>query len=294
MKRSRVIIDPDTKVLLKQIGIGLGVIFSVGLVVAAVWYSTRLASLTLVEVSVSGGETVDLSEIEQVTQSALEGAYAGIIPRRFAWFYPKGDVLAKINTIPRVYDIEVQRDGGTRLIVTFNEYSPAGLWCQSTAGTDCVFINNKAYAFDQAPQLSGDSLVRFVRLGEQTKIGESMLESEQYTALWALIDLLTQRSLYVSHIEFDQVGDAFIGLVGGGELKILISAEPEQTINNLDAILQSPDFKHLEPGNFQYIDLRFGEKVFVKEALIAPEIELETASSSSVSDADQTQSVGQQ
>ena len=282
MKNRRFVIDPDTKVLLKQMGIGFAVIFTVGLLITAVWYSTRLTSFTIVDVTVVGGETVNVSEIERAVQSTLDGSYLGIIPRRFTWLYPEAELLQQIDEVPRVYDIEINRQSKTELLVTFNEYTPDGLWCQSTENDNCVFINDQAYAYDRAPQLSGGSLLRFVKLGEDTVVGDTMLDTDSYQALVSVVDLLEDKDLFASHVEFDQVGDAFIGLVGGGELKILIEAPPEQTVENLEVILQSQDFMHLEPGNFQYIDLRFGEKIFVKEALVEPEMQLETASSSEV------------
>jgi len=286
MKNRRFVIDPDTKVLLKQMGIGFAVIFTVGLLITAVWYSTRLTSFTIVDVTVVGGETINVSEIERAVQSTLDGSYLGIIPRRFTWLYPEAELLQQIDKVPRVYDIEINRQSKTELLVTFNEYTPDGLWCQSTENDNCVFINDQAYAYDQAPQLSGGSLLRFVKLGEDTVVGDTMLDTDSYRALVSVVDLLEDKDLFASHVEFDQVGDAFIGLVGGGELKILIEAPPEQTVKNLEVILQSQNFRHLEPGNFQYIDLRFGEKIFVKEALVESEIELETASPGEVAAAE--------
>jgi hypothetical protein len=280
MKKRRLVINPDTRVLLKQIAIGLSVISLAGLLIAAVWFGSRIERLTLVNVEVIGGETVDLEEIESVVQSQLVGEYAGIIPRRFAWVYPHEDILNSVNAVPRVYDIEIQRDRGTMLLVTFNEYGPDGLWCASVDDDRCVFITDTAYAFDEAPQLSGGSLLRFIRLGDEPVVGQVMLEASAYASLKTLASLLEEQGLFVSHIEFDQVGDAFLSLVGGGELKVLVSAEPAQTIDNLQAILQSPDFLHIEPGNFQYIDLRFGEKIFIKEEETMPEMDIEQASSS--------------
>ena len=40
---------------------------------------------------------------------------------------------------------------------------------------------------------------------------------------------------------------------------------PEETVANLRSILASDEFNDLQPGSFQYIDLRFGNKVFVNK-----------------------------
>jgi hypothetical protein len=273
MKKPRLSINQDTKVLLKQIGIGLGIITVVGLLITSVWYGTRLAGLTITEVTISGGETINLIYIEKIVQSRLDGTYLGIVPKRFTWWYPQDDIVEQVTEIPRVYNVVTTRNGGTTLSVTFDEYTPAGLWCESIDSDSCVFIDDQGYAFAKAPQLSGGSLLRMVSLYKEIAIGETVMDMDSYTSLWTLVTLLAEQSLYVSHIEFDQVGDAFVGLVGGGELKVLITESPARTVENLQTILGSLEFMHLQPGNFQYIDLRFGEKVFIKEEITVPIVE---------------------
>jgi len=59
-------------------------------------------------------------------------------------------------------------------------------------------------------------------------------------------------------------------VVGGGEFKVTLTQEPEQTVENLLVVLTSEEFQGIEPGSFQYIDLRFGNKVFVNEELATP------------------------
>jgi hypothetical protein len=70
------------------------------------------------------------------------------------------------------------------------------------------------------------------------------------------------------------VRDAFLHIVDGGELKVTLTQEPQVTVNNLNVVLTSEEFKGVQPGNFQYIDLRFGNKVFVNEV---PLVELTEA-----------------
>jgi hypothetical protein len=54
-------------------------------------------------------------------------------------------------------------------------------------------------------------------------------------------------------------------------------------INNLMAVISSPDFSHLKPGNFQYIDLRYGNKVFVNEEEVVVPEEFDVVSTSTSS-----------
>ena len=55
---------------------------------------------------------------------------------------------------------------------------------------------------------------------------------------------------------------------------------PEQTVANLETVLTAPAFTDLSPGNFSYIDLRFGNKVFVNEEQIVTTSTPVTAASS--------------
>ena len=57
-------------------------------------------------------------------------------------------------------------------------------------------------------------------------------------------------------------------VAGGGQIKVTLTQPIEDSLGNLEVLLSSPDFDHLAPGNFQYIDLRFGDKVFVNEEVL--------------------------
>jgi hypothetical protein len=69
--------------------------------------------------------------------------------------------------------------------------------------------------------------------------------------------------------------------VGGSELKVSLTLTPQQTVDNLQTVLSSEQYSDLVPGTFAYIDLRFGNKVFVSREgdpadLEVPELELES------------------
>ena len=78
---------------------------------------------------------------------------------------------------------------------------------------------------------------------------------------------LTARNaqIEISSVEFDSADDVFYVLAGGGELRATLHDPATKVFDNLEAILASKEFAHIKPGNFQYIDLRFGSKVFVNE-----------------------------
>lgn len=278
--------DPNKVVLIKRILTGVLVLSVFSLIVTAIWYGTRVKSLTIDTVEVSGGETIKHSEVEKLAWQKLEGSYFGIIPLKFSWLYPEEDIHESLESIERIHNVSVSRKSTTALVVSFDEYTPKALWCDTIENDQCLFLDDSGYAFAPAPKLSGGSFLRFLKVGESAKNHESFTSSESFHALVSLTTLLAEHEWFVSHVELDQVGDVFMHLVDGGELKVTLKQAPNEVVDNLLVVLSSEKFSHLSPGNFKYIDLRFGNKVFVNEELDVPEVVItdEDTSSTSVSE----------
>jgi len=257
--------DTNTLVMLKQVAVGLLVIAGVLLLLTAIWYGTRLQSLTLSNVEVYGGQTISHENVSNLALEQLQGEYIGFIPRAFAWLYPEKQITAALSTIERIHTIEVDRTNGSTLHVTFEEYLPGALWCNTLLAVECVFVDEKGFAYAPSPNLAGGSLLRFIHTSQTPKIDTQLTSPEDFQLLNQLTDRLVENGWFVSHIEIDKERDAFLHIVGGGEFKVTLTQEPIVTVNNLNVVLTSEDFTDVRPGNFQYIDLRFGNKVFVNE-----------------------------
>jgi len=275
-------LNPDTVVLLKRIFTGVLVIALFSLLIVAVWYGTRIKSLTIDTVAVTGGKTIKHSEVEVLVKQELKGTYLGIVPRQFAWLYPEADIRRSIASIERIHNISVSRINRSELVVNFDEFTPRALWCESVGSDKCLFLDNEGYAFSTAPKLSGGSFLRFVKSEQPIVIRESFDTSETFNIMLTFANLLAERGWFVSTLELDQVGDVFLHLADGSELKVSVNQSPTEVVDNLMVILQSNKFSHLKPGNFQYIDLRFGNKVFVKEEATQERQDGETMATSTV------------
>ena len=265
-KPTRRIIDPSKRMLLRQLIIGFGLFAILGLMVAGIWYGTRIDSLTVTTVHVTGGETISHELVEEKVQASLEGNYAGLIPRRFAWWYPIADIYSTLGIIPRLKNPQVERTSGTAIQVTFDEYTPYALWCADRTDALCFFIDAKGYAFATAPKLTGGALMRYRTLGTPPAVGSIIATAPQLTTMEEFIRLVTRELKFeIASVETDTAGDVFYILVEGGELKATLRDPASQVFDNLRTILTAKQFTHIKPGNFQYIDLRFGSKVFVNE-----------------------------
>jgi hypothetical protein len=263
-KRSTFVLSP----LQKQLILGFVLLLGVSLVLTVIWYVTRIESLQIKKIEVIGGETIPHSVIEEKANAALFGTYFALIPKRFLPLYPQNDVIKSVQTIPRVKNIRVERSEGNGLSIVFDEYIPAALWCESRDATSCLFMDRTGYAFAQAPSLEGSAFVRYVSDEHAPEVGQTGFELPFMKDTQLFVSLLEENlSLYTTHIEKMGSYDVWYTISGGGLIKVSQSIPMEESFKNLQTILLSEEFKHIEPGSFQYIDLRFGEKIFVNEAV---------------------------
>jgi hypothetical protein len=250
--------------LLKRILIGFAVCSLVAVVGVSIYYVTRLPAFTLTHVDVSGGETVPHMVVEKVVREALTGTYLKLIPRSFSLLYPEALVLRTVTGIPRVKDVSLSTTG-TRLSVSFTEYEPYALWC--TLGDEtCQFLDQAGYAFAQVRGLSGGAFVRHITPSSTPTTHTEAFDSGDFRRLNEFIARAeTELSLRVTQVKYVEGADLILEMSGGSRLLIRQSESYDEVFENLLSVLESEAFKNLTPGNFSYIDLRFGNKIFVND-----------------------------
>ncbi len=254
-----------------QIVRGVLRLVAIAAVLALLWYLTRLPFFTITDVVVSGGETIAHEEVRAQMLQELQGTYFLIVPKQFTYLYPKDRMREVLSKNARMHDIALTRTDRHTLSVSFKEYVPYALWCGYSASTSpCYFVTEGGYAFAEAPALQGGALPRHVLEGvDEMQVGDMHTEKSLVE-----IDAFMRRAseelgLRIASILHKKNGDIEFGINGGGA--IFVSGKKDLTVafKNLTSVLASDEFTHIEPGNFKYIDVRFENKVFVNEKLVA-------------------------
>lgn len=231
-----------------------------------VWFISRLPALTISQIEVVGGETVPKDELKKTAEAELQGLYYRIWPKRFAWTYPEEQIKTKLSQLPRVKDVTVERVDGRTIIISFSEYRPHALWCERENQAQCFFIDDNGRAFAAAPSLIGSAFLRFVDHEREPSLHADNFGSNLINYAEELVVGLGARFGFgVVYFERIHEDDFFVYLSDGGILKINTTQTATETLDNLSAILSSKEFSHLKGGGFEYVDLRYGNKVFVKE-----------------------------
>ena len=256
-----------------------GAVACVVLVVAVgIWYGARRPAVTIHAVTVSGGTTVPHEVIEKKVESTLSGSYALLIPRRFSYGFPRDEIVEAINSIPRVHGASVVRASRNELAVTFEEYEPYALWCDSvpTGSTtpSCVFVDETGFAYAPAPSLNGESMMRFVVEGRMPESGVNVYDAETVRRYRMLSDAIAERHSHrLRLITETKDGDLILHLNNSTNILMAKDSDIEDVFAHIESVFQTEEFKDVALENLEYIDVRFGNKVYVKERGVAIEPE---------------------
>lgn len=251
--------------LYQQLWIGLGIILALGSLVTAIWYGTRVEKWQIVTVEVSGGQTISHKLVQQRVVDLLEGKYYRLIPRRFSYLYPEDAIVRDLYSIPRLRSVELTRADLHTLHITFTEYQPYALWCHEQTG-NCMLIDDSGFAFTVAPTLSGSALVRYYTPQIEFRENHNPFSADQFESTKEMIHTLKKEmGLAVVKVLVRDRYDISYYLSNGAEIKTSSRLAVADSISNLKTVLANESFDSLKTGSFNYIDLRFGDKVFVSE-----------------------------
>ena len=251
----------------KRVAFGLLTALLVGSVLYGIWYVTHRPSLTIDSIRVYGGETISHEKIQKRAEQLLEGNYIFVIPKRFTYLYPEEDIVGEIESLDRVKSVVIEKPSRRELSITITEYIPHALWCDSLdEAAACLFVDAEGVAFSAAPHLTGGTFLRYIIEGEILQRGGVIHDERLFAAAEEFVSAVEQQhNMRVFAVTRTTDGDIRYHIAGGGEIIVDPRMNTQETFDNLESILRSEEFQHIAPGNFAYIDLRFGDKVYVNE-----------------------------
>jgi len=229
-------------------------------------------------IEIEGEITMDGQSIESIVESSIEGTHFRLLPKKHIFFIPKKTVINAISTIPEIQNVELERNGRT-LIIRVQEKIQSAIWVSDShqyfidnAGKivreltlDEMFdVQERVYAnatetfFIQSPvYLIFDASQTMVSQQEEVLNAKSL---ETFTQIfWRISEFAIEPESFI----IGNPGQTWATLKIKHGFDILISGEgdAEKQLKNIKVVLD--EYKQ-EARNLQYIDVRFGERVFVK------------------------------
>ncbi len=203
-----------------------------------------------------------LSDIEPIIFEHTSGAYLGFFSKRNILLYPKGEIERKIlQDFPRIKNVIVRIKGARAVSVLISERLPEALWCQSKEeNSDCYFLDERGFIFAKSPLFSSQVYTRFLGQLSNDEPLRSVFLPEIFFRLSSFVKRVEEigfPSVFVEVFEDDSV------VLETNEGKIIFTLERDfnETLANLKSFWRE---NRDELSDFEYLDLRFGNKIFYK------------------------------
>ncbi len=259
----------------------LGVFFGIGVlgmccIVGLLAWGSHHEAVSIRSVKVEGVKTIDEESVIDLAQQELEGNNFLMWNRANTLWYPKNDIITRImETFLRVDTLSVKRENMTAIIIDITERVPVSLWCEDSyidrerdkalIGEEytptCYFVDTEGFIFDEAPLFSGSAFFQWYG-GEVEKeaVGTYIAPDEVFENTVAVVERVEEGGLIGVRHEF-RGEDGYLFFEDDTYLMYPLDVNPDKVGTDIIAVLESLE----ENTDWEYLDMRFGNKVFFRE-----------------------------
>jgi len=248
---------------------------AVALFLSAIFLFSRETFL-IADISFSGPPHIDQAVLREMTEEKLSGSYAHLISRSSIFFYPARDIEhSLLEAFPEVASVRVGLRSLQSLSVTLQPREAVGQWCidnpVSEGGVSeepCFLFDADGFIFKEADASSEVGYPSFFggEVSSDRPVGDIFLDSSRILNFLSLLSELAGVPVRVAKVHILEGGEAAVLLSGGARLLFLEGADVGAVVDNLKRLVSDRELvpRDGDTLSVEYIDLRFGNKVYVK------------------------------
>src|SRR3989344_287194 len=240
----------------------------------------RYDKLSIVDVEITGTDVLNPEELKNLAINILEEKYFYLIPKKNFLLYPRSGIENSLSSsFKRISKISVGYKSLKTpriIVVKIEERMPAYLWCgesklvETRKPPECYFVDRDGYVFDKAPTFSENVfIILYGNLMDEkdASIGGVFLSRDDFASLSKFIYRTSSLCLISTSLIKKDDGDYDLELARAGKISFSLKDGTEKNISNLESALGTDPLKTnlaTKPDALEYIDLRFGNKIFFK------------------------------
>jgi len=225
-------------------------------------WGSRHPAFAVEGVEVNGTKELSRIEVKEFAEVLLNEDKWRILSRKNIFLYPRKQIESGVlEAFPRAMTASVSLSSFREPVVVLNvkERVPSALWCN---GLDCFLVDDSGFIFAEANELS---LLKGFYVFEGGVVGDNpvglTLLPNHFSRISKLMNEIESIGINVESMNIEN--DENYEIVGedGMALRIKFAQTNEDVISNLRAIMGS---SALREQDIEYIDLRFGNRVYYK------------------------------
>ncbi len=233
--------------------------------IALLW----LPEWRITTVGVVGTQTLSPGAITDVVHDDLAGTYAYLFPKNNILLYPKGTIVRDLSTaFPVLSHTSLKLQNLHTLTVTITERTPIALWCgeEMASGTPCYLLDTNGLAYARASQYASSTYTQYYGPIATGTLPWQYLSGPQFQSLAALAQAVNGvvKGDSVTTVTVTADGEVQMGFGSGFVLLFLLSQNSSDILNRFSLALTADPFTSHTLSQVEYLDLRFGDKLYYK------------------------------
>ncbi len=231
---------------------------------------TYWSSLQIKNVAISGAHTLPSSTVEAFVRDRLAGEYWYAFSKSNIFLYPRRQITTDlIQAYPVLASADVHAVDFHTIAVNVVERSPRALWCTSSdsaPSVHCFFMDENGIVYGEAPRFSEPVYLSYYGSTTGSALPKQFLTPPEFQALSALVDALAQKvsESAIAAVEVDANRDVSVRFANEFTLRFALSNAGGDVFERFSLALTSEPMTAHKLSDFQYLDLRFGDKLYYK------------------------------
>lgn len=250
------------------------------ILITCFFFLLRWNRFKISDVEIKGNELLEESVLKEKVNIIIQGHYIYFIPKDNIFLYPERKIKQNLsNEYKRIKDIIFDINKDNKLVINIVEFKGKYLWCgeniKDIEKRECYFMDENGYVFDKSAFFTGDVYFKF--FGPLEKNNGNILSSnylpKYFSDIVTFSENLRKIGISISYLNVKENFDGEFVIEGddtsleNSKIIFKINDNLKKVIENLEASINTEpllsSFKN-EFKNLEYIDLRFGNKVFYK------------------------------
>lgn len=223
--------------------------------------ATHLEQLAVRDVSVSGALSTSAEEITESVKENIADDGFKLFSRKNMFLYPRSAIESALAMeYPRIKNVSVARESliASAVVVSVEERKAFAAWCDET----CYVMDSAGFIFAPEGDATETAYVFRGGLAPGEPIGQSFLRG-RIQGIVALLSDLRNAGFAATGVTVDTEKDFTVTLESGLRLMLSFETPPTDIIRNLETALEAEGLRE-KLDSLEYIDLRFGNRVYYK------------------------------
>lgn len=233
------------------------------IIFAGAVYAIHFPEWQIKKFEISGLEVLKKEGIVAEISGATSGEYAPFIPKS-SFFLVSGEKIKKalVEKFPRIEEATADKNFPDTLVVSIKERKLWGIFC---GAQNCAYVDKNGVLYEEAPSSQGSLILKITSDAERFSIPSRALDDLTIQKMEALYRGLKEK------LGLDVIGFQLFSKIPG-EIRVMVSDgfkiyfNRDDDLENAFKVVKTVLEEEIKDklGRLEYIDARFGNKVFYK------------------------------